>query len=78
MPEYNICEETLTDAISRLVQAVTEDAIKDEAREWQNCPSNVIEHRTGGKEARIQRRTLTPVRCLGLFALASWIHGESD
>lgn len=31
--------------------------------------ANVIEHRTGGKEAGIQGRTLTPVRCLDLLCL---------
>lgn len=41
MPEYNVVGDTLPEAITRLVQAVTEDAIKDEAREWLDCPSNV-------------------------------------
>jgi hypothetical protein len=36
MPKYNVVGDTLLEAITRLVHAVTEDAIKDEAREWQN------------------------------------------
>jgi predicted transcriptional regulator len=37
MPKYNVVGDTLLEAITRLVHAVTEDAIKDEAREWQNA-----------------------------------------
>jgi len=36
MPEYTIDGDTLPEAITRLVHAVTEDAIKDEALEWSN------------------------------------------
>jgi hypothetical protein len=35
-PEYNITAHTLEQAVSELVKQVTQDAIEDEAREWQN------------------------------------------
>lgn len=42
MPHYKVTGDTLADAIAKLIQEITRDAIADEAAEWRNGSSKAL------------------------------------